>query len=592
MHNHTEIYSAEPKERLPDFGSENWSVIQTSYSALFGVHVLWWIASLYLYVKRRNHPSIIHNGFLLTIVGAVTGLISSMDIGLHVILKQWPCAMTMWAINLGLSITTITTILRSSLVLYKYDISRCKPSWFTRIFVHRHLRRTRRLRSPTLDALAESNFMRGFDPVLSNFSNPDQEASLPVVQRRRNYQIAEVILNRWLAVWIVFFAAWSIVAQGLTKTNRIWPVVDLSHTSNMRCSFGWEYMPMVALVVVYIFIACPMAVYKLRDVPDSSVMRLSLCCNFVFGTIGIVSYLVWMLYLEVKWPSLLVIFPDQIWATLLNAANHCTAVVLPLIVSYLHDYRRRKISLTLKMESFQKVLHNPKLFAEFKQVATAEFNIDCTLFHEEYMALQVAVYDAYANPSSWEPSATAKTILPKHFTSSATSSPTSATEIAPWLRESKIPSPSSPSSAPSHRRNRLLSEAIELHLFPIIPKPISETSLAKMLATPRNTYIPLHLLPRFHAFYCTFLASDAPLEVNLTSACKEGIRAALSLAEPNVDGLTCALSVDVFDAAHQEVVSNMFDNTYPVFLKARERQRYRGNSTSSSADSSARKLSP
>ncbi|KNC99382.1 uncharacterized protein SPPG_05626 [Spizellomyces punctatus DAOM BR117] len=568
----------------PDYSVVDFGLIERIYGTFLAVLAVWWLASLGLYIRRRHTPCIAEGGVYLTVVGAISGFLVCADMGLHVVLKRWPCSATMWTINLGVSTTILTIFFRGVLVFRKYNLCHWKASFFTTLFTDPIPRDRPPVSSASsISATSVATSTEGLVRPRTSLGQQDQQPAAVTSMRRRQTEASEPHLTSHLAVWVTLFAIWTIIAQVLTRQNRLWPAVDYSDTSNMRCALGWEYAPVTALLALYLFVGCPLASMKLRDVNDAYGIRTAVWTGIAAGIPGFLFYILWVFYVERKWPAVLVVFPDQLWTILAQVANHATAVFVPAVRSFTEENRRRSVTLCLNMESFQKVLNNPVLFAEFKQVAIADFNVDNALFYEEYTSLQDAVLAAYTNSPNTTAPATA-TPSPRSCSISETPngielepiSYNKPSDIAPWVEESRDPNftlPSRPSTvAIFGPRRRSVADAWSKRKEPVIGSSSNSpsTTIQEPPSTicnhtsqvPRDWIVPPHLLARFQSFHDTFTSRNAPLEVNLPSSVADVIRQAFMKRG--------SIHVGIFDEAAKEVVWSMFGNTFPAYLKARE----------------------
>ncbi|KAJ3183541.1 hypothetical protein HDU87_006866 [Geranomyces variabilis] len=118
----------------PDFDSafsENeWTALRTTYLTACVLHAIWWLTSLFLFIRRRHHRRIAHCGTFLTVTGAVCGFFGGSDFVLHIVTRRWPCFATLWALSFGWSCWTVSAFLRSMLVVCRYENSLNKLRMF------------------------------------------------------------------------------------------------------------------------------------------------------------------------------------------------------------------------------------------------------------------------------------------------------------------------------------------------------------------------------------------------------------------------------------------------------------------------------
>ncbi|KAI8912066.1 hypothetical protein DFJ77DRAFT_87775 [Powellomyces hirtus] len=291
---------------FPEMSQVNWTVLEAIYGILGGLHALWWLISLALFVRRRHHSRIANCGVFLTIAGGVVGFFSSADLILHIVLRRWPCSASMWAINLGLSTWVTSALLRGVLVTRRYSLALSKAQFFADRFGPKP--NANDAAGAKGDVVKRSSITPIYPPSLSTpsiakpskaypysssclstqfapasldtplavtahciFDHPDPAWTTGSVRdsadrtiydhaatiQKQKFRASERRINRWFLMSFTFFLAWSAFAQVFTKRNRLVPEVDWSDEAELRCSFGWENFPTVLLCVGYLMIATP-----------------------------------------------------------------------------------------------------------------------------------------------------------------------------------------------------------------------------------------------------------------------------------------------------------------------------------------------
>ncbi|KAJ3147397.1 hypothetical protein HDU86_008012 [Geranomyces michiganensis] len=394
--------------------------------------------------------------------------------------------------------------------------------------------------------------------------------------------VRERAINLMLVASILAFTVWTGLAQAFTVRARFYPDIDwCTLAPTARPYLAWEFVPAVITVFAYMFIAIPIAFYKLRRVRDTYGIRKGLMITFSAVYFCVVTYFVWMYFVERQWPVIAIVFPDTLFLIFAGTVNHATAVFWPVVLSY-RDDRARKASLTefessgpacgsgtvvtmvdfdapicltefsvvekgipptaksltRTMENFKNVLNDPDLFEAFKNVAVEDFNVENPLFYEEHAAFAESVrmfrsYQATLNPPSSSLS------NDPHDESPGLLQPP---EPSLRRRSGPITPPATTTTSTTHKPTAVLVAA------------------TPPTTTPTDAPLPPWLRLRARSIYGNFIAPGAPLLLNLSSRVREPVIKAFagSADEPP--------SGDVFAAVLDEVVWTMFENTFVKFL--------------------------
>ncbi|OUM68015.1 hypothetical protein PIROE2DRAFT_4439 [Piromyces sp. E2] len=188
----------------------------------------------------------------------------------------------------------------------------------------------------------------------------------------------------------------------------------------------------------------------------------------------------------------------------LNCYIQLTSVVIPLIQCIYTERKNKKYENKPinELQYFYKVLKQPELVEELKEIAIQEFSVENILFWENYCLLRNLVVK-----------------VTKHHKEVGGT----VDNYNLFSLQDIIYSENSTSSDGSYDAN-----------YPLLPQ----------------------LVPYYNSFYYTFIDMDGPAAVNITDETITRIR-----YEFNTDP-----TVGIFDEALSEVVENMFFSIYPIFL--------------------------
>ncbi|KAI8810148.1 hypothetical protein BJ742DRAFT_209155 [Cladochytrium replicatum] len=350
----------------------------------------------------------------------------------------------------------------------------------------------------------------------------------------------------------------------------------------------WWFLPGFTLMGVFIGIVAPVSIWSIRNMRDTFGLRAEL-----LTTLGITipCFIAYWVYGLVFWDYTGYFTPNTL-AYFFFAAGH-GSVIWPLIQLFRHN--RAAKSLALNMESFQKVLSDPTMFASLKELAVRDFCSEQTIFLEELRILTAkvraervkAVRASVPNLRS-EASAPLLSIsfqskpldsFDRGFPLSPSQSsplsyspyPSSATPYDQPFNFTDASNPSLPRSAVSERTlaNRpslqQLSGSYQSHR-PTLPRagdnprtPIIPGSERSSLDTP--TMVPPSLVPQFAAVCAVFIRPGAPMELNLSAAVRSQCMNAAA-RQP--------YTVDMFDSAKDQVIQSLFLNTFPKLVQSKK----------------------
>ncbi|OUM68016.1 hypothetical protein PIROE2DRAFT_4440 [Piromyces sp. E2] len=185
-----------------------------------------------------------------------------------------------------------------------------------------------------------------------------------------------------------------------------------------------------------------------------------------------------------------------------------TSVVIPLI-QCIYIERKNKVNKDKsvnELDHFYKILQQPELVEELKEIAIQEFSVENILFWENYCILRNLV------------------------------------EKVIWHHQ----------DLDENLENNDMSS---LQDFMYTENSMSSYYPSNDYYDPRYPLIP-QLIPYYSSFYYTFIDTDGPAAVNIIAE---------TITRINYEINTCP-TVGIFDEALKEVVENMFFSIYPIYL--------------------------
>ncbi|KAI8850711.1 hypothetical protein BC829DRAFT_488602 [Chytridium lagenaria] len=196
--------------------------------------------------------------------------------------------------------------------------------------------------------------------------------------------------------------------------------------------------------------------------------------------------------------------------------------------------------LVFNKDSFERVLTEWDLFCEFKNYALVCFpsiTFSCTIYQQlksnKIETFQQTVDLCIENIRFWESVVEIEDLLADHDASYRNGLEDTSTST--WAL------------------SRFLNKPIA-SLIPVIDP------------------VPVDIAPHFLYFHATFLARDAPLEVNVPGSIRTRIQSEMGRRKTNGDsGSVGSFSSDLFDKAIDEVISLLYLNTFKGFVAYREK---------------------
>ncbi|KNE61429.1 hypothetical protein AMAG_06257 [Allomyces macrogynus ATCC 38327] len=290
-----------------------------------------------------------------------------------------------------------------------------------------------------------------------------------------------------------------------------------------------KYMPLVGMLLTFIAVL-PLLFVLMRGIPDTHYLRLEIMSQFVALDLLVVGYLlVGTVFAKTAPP--IIAESSLVLLSLIEAMVH--ALVIPTVYCLWKGWSETRlvrigcstrlavgksslntVHLELSSESLKLILQDETLFAKFKESLSRSFCLENGLF--------------------WHDLARIESLTPSSRTPSSSCAATVLLHAPPPGPGSSPPPPGSPpSGAPTSRAPTLIS--------------------AHDAATRRALY----------QLYVTYVAPDAPRELNLSSHAREMVAA---------EARAGTLRVASFASVKDEVFQAMYTNSLPRFLAELERE--------------------
>ncbi|KAI8800575.1 hypothetical protein BJ742DRAFT_859970 [Cladochytrium replicatum] len=287
-----------------------------------------------------------------------------------------------------------------------------------------------------------------------------------------------------------------VVAGALGKTRR-----------GVDCQMqDWWYWPGFGLMCVFAGLAAPISMWSMRNIRDTYGFRLELLITFC---VAIPCYTLYFLFVLVYWnyeggftPNVLLYF--------YFLAGH-GSVLFPLVQVFRQKLDAKRLA--LNMESFERVLSDPVMFASLKELTASDFCSEQTIFLEEVWSLKAKVLGERGR-------------MHRPYTNNLGS-------ITMFVES---------------------SDSLELYPIPsraMQPNKLDENPITSYTTSDIRTdnfVVPKALVPQFVSICEVFIRPGAPMELNLSAAvrrqCVESIGSQ-------------SFPVNVYDAAMDQVIQSL-----------------------------------
>ncbi|KAI9096443.1 hypothetical protein DFS34DRAFT_140083 [Phlyctochytrium arcticum] len=344
----------------------------------------------------------------------------------------------------------------------------------------------------------------------------------------------------------------------------------------ISCKADWEYYSMYGMLVVFYLMVSPFILWRLQCVRDNNGVR-----NELLGVVAVtiplnLVYFGWR-YMPHKY---YVAFHPQYWRILGLVIAHTISTVAPTIRSYRDVNMRQKTKLLHNMASFEQVLSDKSMWDAFKSHMAADFCVENALFYEAYQELMVVSAAAFARSNVFVRG------MPQESALASSALRGTSSRVAPHTRRASGGNPNNATSCQSGINNpAAVTSMCAMTSTRRVNNPIGSrhSSGSGATATTSQNYTPELqsscevnsmkgdvVFPEFKdmsvpdaakslytAFFEVYLTTGGSYEVNVPFHIRDEAQA-LVVAD--------TMKVGMFARAKEEIVQNMFLNSFPSFL--------------------------
>ncbi|KAJ3177509.1 hypothetical protein HDU85_005879 [Gaertneriomyces sp. JEL0708] len=353
---------------------------------------------------------------------------------------------------------------------------------------------------------------------------------------RHRYRATDRYLGNVALVLVAVDVAVLIVNQVSSPRFRLIPEVYRSP----GCYSEWEYYPLWAIMCLYLLVCCPFMIYKIRSAKDNHGVQRELMLIVFAGLPLWILFLMWDFLDEALYTK----FPSANWWIILMFVTHTFSIVIPVYHAVKADHLRKALTLKQNTTSFLQVLAERTVWEDFKKFMAADFCIENALFFEAHEELMAMVTTAYVKAGILGQGSACMSIgLPGHRRSSA----------QPLGNSSRLPSLDGTSSA--------TVSTVGVASFQAAPgaRGLSRSSATSGQAGHfASLPVPPAMQRHYRMFWELYLKPGSPHEVNVPSKHRDEVQ--VLIAEGR-------FTAGMFEACKQEVLQNMFLNSYASFLR-------------------------
>ncbi|KAJ3264907.1 hypothetical protein HDU77_007187 [Chytriomyces hyalinus] len=328
-----------------------------------------WAMSMVLFIARRKKTVIKVRGLMLTATQSIATAVAVLAVMIRYILAEiLPCFLIAWTINLAIVVWTTSICLR---IIYLYINHRYNQNLLFNESVD--LERPGAVSLGTVDEFGYPSKVEEANNRTRASVNQKAETSKEATQpdgvnhglkqwfvRKTDSWVIEKGLYRRIRkvvlVWYIFTVVYCAIAQGLTKKLRLYPM-------DFSCKFEIVFYGLVVFSVLFLFIVVGIfSTWLISDIRDHSFIAKELIITYLIGTPNAILYL---LFHEIQ--SLRDVVFDSAWLIVISLmTSHITSIVIPIILTYIEDYKTSRVTIDLNLVSFQKALGDRALFQEIK----------------------------------------------------------------------------------------------------------------------------------------------------------------------------------------------------------------------------------
>jgi len=350
---------------------------------------------------------------------------------------------------------------------------------------------------------------------------------------------------RFIILYIIIITIYSFTVSPFGKNYRIIGDVDLGF-----CTLSVEYAPQLLIILTFIFLYVPYILNELRKIEDTFKIKNLIYISVIIMSFSVIGYLITSLIPVYNCtPEFIRFWPTDCFVILCCTVFHILHVVKPLLEILYVKFSIKKIDKS--MNGLKKLLKDKTLFREYAEFCKSECCVENTLFYKEYHIFKDTVY-RISNKKNPENSISMNTLVMDE------------NDITTYVDQTESFSSSTkcPSAVNSNNINSINSDSY------LSNKNSSYRSDAKY----NNDY--LILLKMAQDIIEKFILPNSEYEISIDNKIAKRILNTFHVYERmksennvSIEDLKNSDFVNIFDDAYEEVLTNLYLNTYLKYIK-------------------------
>lgn len=480
---------------------------RTIYKIAFIIVNIFCIASLVLFYRLRNSYIIRQRNFILTFLGGIA-IYVNIIIGFIPQICEAPCMLSAISANIINPFVDLIFLTRTLRVVLNYYYNIYKVSSISK----------NRLNYNDRYSLKRNNWNNKSDSFEPN-------RYLPKIYKRINMILSLIVIVPMIIVisaTIIIYITRDIDCS-FTKFEDTLKAMKKGYTDKNNENVSLFYV-VIVFSLIYMIVTLALSIL-LVFVKDANKYGVKFECFSVFILIFIGNFINMPIQKEMGDLKKSDKIPSRIFLKIFDVAKggkmlfvivsiYMMFATTTLPVIHYYNSKRRKNRYfqdpMCSIQYFYKVLNNPSLFNELKNIAIKEFSVENILFYENYTKLQKIVYRYELEQKRKNDLESDRTVSPNNFES--------------YYQQ-------------------------QTNNYPY------NFSKKENLVDP-NKPLPNEILPFYLSFYYMFIDYSGPAVVNISGYTFNNI----------FKNLQTHPTVGIFDEAKNEVIENMYQSIYPILI--------------------------
>ncbi|ORX82935.1 hypothetical protein BCR32DRAFT_267320 [Anaeromyces robustus] len=186
--------------------------------------------------------------------------------------------------------------------------------------------------------------------------------------------------------YVIIITIYSFAVSPLGKNYRI-----IGHQDLGFCTLSVEYIPQLIIILSFVLLYVPYMLNVLRKIEDTFKIKNLLYISLISMFISIIGYLGSSLIPKYNCtPQFIRLWPTDCFIILTCAVFHFLHVIKPLFELFYVKVFMRKVDKSMK--GLKKLLKDKTLYREYVEFCKTECCVENTLFHKEFVLFKDTIY--------------------------------------------------------------------------------------------------------------------------------------------------------------------------------------------------------